>query len=66
MQVVDQIGSFKRKHNLTILQKDRWYELLRRGIDVGNRKGLSKRFIERVFKAIHQESIAHQSKIIRN
>lgn len=66
MQVVDQIGSFKRKHNLTILQKDRWYELLQRSIDAGNRKGLSKRFIERVFKAIHQESIIHQSKIIGN
>jgi len=66
MQVVDQIGSFKRKHNLTILQKDRWYELLQRSIDAGNRKGLSKRFVERVFKAIHQESINHQSKIIGN
>ncbi len=66
MQVVDQIGSFKKKHNLSILQHDRWCELLQRSIDAGNRKGLSKRFVERVFKAIHQESINHQSKIIRN
>ena len=39
-------------------------EILEKVVDQGKNQGLSKIFIERIFKAIHQESIAHQEKII--
>lgn len=66
MNIAGKIGGFKRKHNLSIFQKERWFELLERNIAVGKRKGLSQRFVERIFNAIHQESINHQTKLIQN
>jgi chorismate mutase len=32
----------------------------------GEEKGLSEEFILKLFKAIHQESINHQEKILKN
>jgi chorismate mutase len=32
----------------------------------GKERGLSEEFVLKIFKAIHQESINHQEKIIKN
>jgi len=65
MQIVENIGKAKKESNVAVLQNTRWQEILQKVIDKGEEQGLSKKFIERIFKAIHQESIAHQEKIIR-
>ena len=64
MQIVNNIGKAKKESNVAVLQNTRWQEILQKVIDKGEEQGLSKKFIERIFKAIHQESIAHQEKII--
>ena len=66
MKIADQIGSLKKEKNVAILQNKRWQEILDKMIAEGSQKGLSEDFIVQLFKAIHQESIDHQEKIINS
>ncbi|OYU79800.1 MAG: 3-deoxy-7-phosphoheptulonate synthase [Flavobacterium sp. BFFFF1] len=64
MKVSEQIGALKKAKNVAVLQNKRWNEILGKMILEGEQKGLSEEFILKIFKAIHQESISHQEKII--
>jgi len=64
MGVVDAIGELKKNKNVAVLQSKRWHEILEKMIDEGGQKGLSKEFILKMFKAIHQESIKHQERLV--
>jgi len=64
MKISDQIGALKRDNNVAILQSKRWNEILGRMILEGEEHQLSEEFILRIYKAIHQESINHQKKLI--
>ncbi len=65
MKVSDKIGVLKKEKNVAVLQSRRWNEILGNMILEGEEKGLSEEFVLRMFKAIHQESINHQEKIIK-
>ena len=64
MKVTEDIGVLKKEKNVAVLQNKRWNEILEKMVNEGNQKGLSEEFIIQFFKAIHQESISHQEKII--
>lgn len=64
MKVADKIGLLKKEKNVAILQNQRWNEILGKMILEGEEKGLSNEFVMHLFKAIHQESITHQEKVI--
>jgi chorismate mutase len=64
MQIVDQIGLLKKEKNVAILQNQRWNEILLKMTAEGEEMGLSPDFIMQLFKAIHQESIKHQEKVM--
>ena len=64
MKVAEKIGLFKKENNITILQSTRWDDIIRNAIRKGEAKGLSAELIDAIFKAIHQESINHQIKVI--
>jgi len=66
MKISDEIGKIKKKQNVAILQSERWKDILKKMISDGKEKGLSEDFILKIFKAIHQESINHQEKILKN
>jgi chorismate mutase len=64
MKIADSIGELKKDKNVAVLQSKRWNEILGKMILEGEQNKLSEEFILRVFKAIHQESINHQEKIM--
>lgn len=64
MKVAGKIGLLKKEKNVAILQNQRWNEILGKMILEGEEKGLSNEFVMHLFKAIHQESINHQEKVI--
>lgn len=66
MKIADKIGEYKRENNITILQTNRWNEILEKAFVKGNKLGLSKDFITKYFDAIHMESISHQNKIMND
>jgi len=65
MGISRKIGIFKKKHNITILQTSRWNELLKKRINEGLSKGMSEGFIQKVYSAIHEESIQHQKTVMK-
>ena len=66
MKVSEEIGKIKKNQNVAILQSARWNDILEKMISDGKEKGLSEDFILKIFKAIHQESINHQEKILKD
>ncbi|MCZ8168301.1 MAG: chorismate mutase [Flavobacterium sp.] len=66
MKVAEDIGSLKKAKNVAVLQNKRWNEILERMVKEGSQRGLSEEFIVQFFKAIHQESIAHQEKVFKS
>lgn len=64
MQIAEGIGQYKKRNNIAILQTDRWNEILKKATAKAASKGLSEAFVSVVLKAIHEESINHQSKIM--
>lgn len=65
MKVAEDIGALKKEKNVAVLQNKRWNEILERMVNEGAQRGLSEEFIVQFFKAIHQESIAHQEKVFK-
>lgn len=64
MKVSDEIGTYKKQNNITILQPGRWDKILEKVFARGDEKGLDNEFLEKVFKAIHQASIDRQTRIM--
>ena len=64
MKIAKEIGLLKKDNNVAVLQNKRWNEILGKMILDGQERELSEEFILRVFKAIHQESINKQDKIL--
>jgi chorismate mutase len=66
MKVAVEIGQVKKEANVAVLQNNRWNEILGKMILEGEKKGLSEEFVLKMFKAIHQESISKQDKVLNS
>jgi chorismate mutase len=66
MKTADKIGEFKKNNDITILQTNRWNEILEKAYKKGDNLGLSREFITKYFDAVHMESINHQNKIMNS
>ncbi len=66
MKIADKIGEYKRDNNITVLQTNRWNEILERAFQKGEGLGLSKEFITKYYDAVHLESINHQTRIMNS
>ena len=66
MKIADQIGKYKKENNITILQTNRWNEILERAFNRGEKLGLGKEFITKYLDAVHMESINHQTRIMNS
>lgn len=63
LQIVQQIGLYKKQNGLTILQMNRWKDLLENSLEKGAKKGIKPEFLLEILQNIHQESIRIQSEI---
>jgi 3-deoxy-D-arabino-heptulosonate 7-phosphate (DAHP) synthase len=66
MRIAEKIGEYKKNNNITILQTNRWNEILERAFKKGEKLDLSKEFITKYFDAVHMESINHQNRIMNS
>ena len=66
MKVADEIGNYKKNNNVTILQTNRWNEILERAYQKSDKLGLSREFITRYMDAVHMESINRQNAIMNS
>ena len=61
MSVAKKIGELKSQNEITVLQSNRWNEILNRTIEKSGKLNLGKNFIEKYMEAIHLESIRIQN-----
>jgi chorismate mutase len=66
MKVAQKIGEYKKNNDITILQTNRWNEILDRAIAKGNNLGLSDEFVTKYMDAVHMESINQQNKVMNS
>lgn len=64
MKIAQEIGAYKKENNMTILQSERWKEVLQKFVERGKQNGLSEEFITRIIKSIHDESIEQQESVM--
>lgn len=63
---VEEIGRIKQKENLTILQSDRWRQVLENMLKNGVNLGLDKELVEQLAHLLHQHSIDLQQEILND
>jgi chorismate mutase len=64
MRVCREIGQYKKEHNMTVFQANRYNEILEKRGAQGSLLGMDAEFIARVFEGVHEESVRQQMKII--
>jgi chorismate mutase len=66
MKVAEQIGQFKKDNEVTVLQVNRWEEILENRLKMSGALGLSDDFIKELLNLIHKESISKQRRILED
>lgn len=64
MRISRQIGEYKKDNNIAIIQASRWDSLLGKVMEKGRGYGLTEKFLNDVFNAIHEASVEIQNEII--
>lgn len=65
MRVSQEIGVYKKEHNMPILQSQRYDEILKDRISQAEKMGMSSNFMKTVLMAIHEESVRQQMLIMK-
>lgn len=63
MEVVDEIGAYKKRNNITILQLKRWQHIIEDRLAIGTNLGLNKKFLLQLLELVHEASIQRQTDI---
>ena len=64
MRISREIGTYKKENNMTVVQTDRYNEILDKRGAQGVLCGMSSEFIKTIFEAIHEESVHQQIEVI--
>ena len=64
MKISEKIGQYKKDNSVTILQVNRWEEIIATRVAMGLAMGLSDEFTKDMLKLIHHESIQVQTKVM--
>jgi len=63
MELVAHIGRFKKANGITILQRKRWEQIMKRFLEMSAQLGLREDFARQIITRIHEESIKRQEEI---
>lgn len=64
MRICREIGQYKKEHAITVLQTNRYNEILDKRGAQGALAGLSEDFVKNIFEHIHEESVRQQLEIV--
>ena len=64
MRVSQEIGQYKKEHNMPVLQTKRYDQILDKRISQAEMMGIGGSFMKKVLEAIHEESIRQQIEVI--
>ncbi len=64
MKVAEEIGEYKQRNDVTVLQPSRINEIIQTRIAQGQKLNLSKEFIINLYELIHEEAVRHQEEML--
>lgn len=64
MRICREIGTYKKEHDMTVLQTNRYDEILCKRAQQGEELSMDGEFMKVVFEAIHSESVRQQMRIM--
>ncbi len=64
MKISEKIGVYKKENNVTILQVNRWEEIVQTRAALGKAMGLDEGFTRDFLRLVHHESIQVQTKVM--
>ena len=64
MIIVQNIGKYKSKNNVSIFQLKRWMNIIQSRIEMGDSFNLQEAFVKKLLQLVHQESIKQQSEVM--
>jgi chorismate mutase len=64
MKISEKIGQYKKENNVTILQVNRWEEIVQTRVSLGKAMGLDEGFTRDLLRLVHHESIQVQTKVM--
>ncbi|WP_163324876.1 chorismate mutase [Draconibacterium mangrovi] len=64
VQIVKQIGEYKRDNNVTALQISRWTQLMENRVKLGKSMEINETFVKILFQLIHEDSVRMQTEIM--
>lgn len=65
LEIVSEIGKYKRENNVSIFQAQRWAEILKTRGEWAEKEGVHLEFVEKMYRLIHDESLRIQTEIYR-
>ncbi|MBC5775405.1 bifunctional 3-deoxy-7-phosphoheptulonate synthase/chorismate mutase type II [Pontibacter sp. KCTC 32443] len=65
MELVEQIGHYKKQNNVQVLQISRWKEIFRSRPAWAEELGMNPKFVAELYKLIHVESIRMQTEVMK-
>ena len=63
MEVIEEIGDYKKENNITILQLKRWQHIIEDRLAIGTSLGLDPAFLLSMLELVHEASIQRQTQI---
>lgn len=64
MNICRKIGSYKKEHNMTVLQANRYKEIIDKRGAQGELFGMDSEFVKHIFELVHEESVRQQMEVI--
>ena len=64
VEIVKQIGQYKRDNNVTALQINRWTQLMENRVNLGKSMDINETFVKILFQLIHEDSVRMQTEIM--
>lgn len=66
MRICREIGQYKKEHGMTVLQSNRYDEIMQSRVKLAEEMGMSGDFMKVVLISIHEESVRQQLEIFKN
>lgn len=65
MEICREVGQYKKHHGMTVLQADRYSDMLQARMASAGEIGLDPEFVKRILTVVHDESVRRQLEIFR-
>lgn len=66
MRISREIGQYKKEHRMPVLQAERYNEVIRSRVRLGEEMSMSPEFLKTVLLAIHEESVRQQVEVLND